>query len=341
MRKKFFVAVTVSILALLIAVPVYAGPSITVDGEPVVFGEQGPVMLHGRTFIPIDEIFDIMGFDVAWNQEGDQVTLTSLDNVVVMTMGSDEFSVDGEYQELDYPMQLIYGVPMLLLRPILDITGYQFIFDGATQTVHLFIDEEPPAGVHIQGNYFSGVTSGFDFTGWYLHEECFEALRQLPNFTWFEQRDNSLAHDISQIATLTNLTSLRLSGARVSDISPLSALVDLRELNLDGNQISDVAPLAGLENLTHLSLRHNRVSDLTPLAGLSSLESLYLGVNQITDISVLSGLTNLTRLDIGANDIDDLSPIAALANLEFLDAWLVEFEDFSPMGHIEWVFLGR
>ncbi len=125
--------------------------------------------------------------------------------------------------------------------------------------------------------------------------------------------------DISLLASLTDLTSLDLSGNDISDISPLASLTDLTVLDLSWNDIDDISPLASLTNLTVLNLSGNDISDISPLASLTDLTELNLSGNAMSDISPLASLTNLTVLDLDWNDIDDISVLTNLTNLTWLN----------------------
>ena len=98
------------------------------------------------------------------------------------------------------------------------------------------------------------------------------------------------------LAHLTELRTLDLGGChQISDIASLVDLTQLVSLRLHYNQIEDLGPLANLTNLTELHLHNNRIMDVSPLANLTRLESLEIHNNPITDYSLLDGLS-LTHL---------------------------------------------
>ncbi|MCH8292976.1 leucine-rich repeat domain-containing protein [Candidatus Poribacteria bacterium] len=95
--------------------------------------------------------------------------------------------------------------------------------------------------------------------------------------------------DVSPLASLTHLTSLKLTSldlrnTQVSDVSPLASLTNLTSLDLSSTQVSDVSPLASLTNLTSLNLTNTQVSDVSPLASLTKLTSLYLPKTRVSGI---------------------------------------------------------
>lgn len=80
---------------------------------------------------------------------------------------------------------------------------------------------------------------------------------------------------------LLSLKGVGIWDSGISDITPLKSLTNLTTLSLSGNNISDIRPLTSLTNLTSLSLRDNKISDITPLKSLTKLTTLDLIGNPI------------------------------------------------------------
>ncbi|MCU0544903.1 MAG: leucine-rich repeat domain-containing protein [Oscillatoriaceae cyanobacterium Prado104] len=137
--------------------------------------------------------------------------------------------------------------------------------------------------------------------------------------------------DITPLQSLTNLTSLNLTGNQISDITPLQFLTNLTHLLLHDNQISDITPLQFLTNLTHLLLHDNQISEIAPLQSLTSLKFLILHGNQISDIAPLQSLTSLTSVNLGSNKISDITPLQFLNNLMGLYLQSNRISDITPL----------
>ena len=58
-----------------------------------------------------------------------------------------------------------------------------------------------------------------------------------------------------------DLTRLSRPKEGITDISPLAGLTNLSTLRLNSNQITDISPLADLTNLTRLLLGGNKITD--------------------------------------------------------------------------------
>ena len=93
---------------------------------------------------------------------------------------------------------------------------------------------------------------------------------------------------------LTSLSSLYLTGNKISDVKPLAGLTKLSSLYLGHNQIKDISVLTKVTHLMTLELRENQIADLAPLAKQTEVNLLLLERNKITD---LTPLVNAAKAD--------------------------------------------
>ncbi len=120
------------------------------------------------------------------------------------------------------------------------------------------------------------------------------------------------ASAMRRLGTLTNLTSLDLSGCyNISDLTPLSNLTNLTELTLgDCDNISDLLPLSNLTNLTYLYLYGcDNISDLTPLSNLTNLEVLDIRWTNVKSLNGLENAGNLRILYVAGCGLTDTSAL--------------------------------
>jgi len=120
--------------------------TVTIDGVAVEFEGQEPMIVGGRTLVPVRGVFEILGFYPAWSRTAQTATLTRDDYVVVLTIGSYEFTTNGEVFTLDVPAQLIGGRTLLPLRAVLESVGYDdmtWISATSTVVIRTGIDDEP------------------------------------------------------------------------------------------------------------------------------------------------------------------------------------------------------
>lgn len=136
--RKMAAAVVVAALVLGVmplAVQADSAIRVTIDGAEVTFEGQGPVIVDGRTLVPVRGVFEQLGFEPIWDGEARTATLTREDYVIVITIDSAAFTTNGETYTLDVPAQIMNDSTMLPLRAVLESVGYELEWDDDTRTV--------------------------------------------------------------------------------------------------------------------------------------------------------------------------------------------------------------
>ncbi len=135
--------ILVTLLSVVLAVTLFAtmafaaDVSVKLDGKTLSF-EQPPVIIEGRTLVPLRAIFEALGASVEW--DGDTKTVTSVkgDVTVKLTIGSNVLYKNAETVELDVPAQIVgEGYTMVPARAIAESYGVTVNWDDATKTVLL------------------------------------------------------------------------------------------------------------------------------------------------------------------------------------------------------------
>jgi len=158
-------AVCVFALALLFSVAAKAQTlSVTIDGQPVAFTDQAPVVVQGRTLVPVRGVFEALGFDVAWYEATQEVILRGPAHTVTITIGRDTFESNGVLRPLEVPAQTINGRTMLPIRAVLESVGLEVGWDAAINTV--WVSTAPrarPSGIRrVRVNTWSMAGGRFD-----------------------------------------------------------------------------------------------------------------------------------------------------------------------------------
>lgn len=146
--------------------------------------------------------------------------------------------------------------------------------------------------------------------------------------------DKGVSTEIHNLSSLSNLTSLSISGTAVSqdDLKSIAALPLLKNLTLQSCSLSSITPLGAAKELVILDLNNNTIRSIQPLSGLQNLQELYLQHNAISDLSALSGISALVKLDVSYNSIASLAPVSTLTALTWLNA---ETNSITDLGSIE------
>jgi len=127
--------------------------SVEIDGQQLVFADQGPVMVDNRTLVPVRGVFDIMGFDLQWEEGTQTVTLTRGDDSIVIRIGAENMSIFNNDRLVSFPglygvpAQIVNGRTMLPLRAVATATGAEVDWDGERRLVTITTPAppEPPA----------------------------------------------------------------------------------------------------------------------------------------------------------------------------------------------------
>jgi len=133
---------------------------VTIDGTPVNFAQQAPVIVENRTLVPVRGVFEQLGFAVTWDDATRAATLTRSDYTIVITIGSNVFTTNGTRHTLDVPAQIINDATMLPLRAVLESIGYRLDWVPATRTV-LIMTEDTLVGSRF--NLLSGHGTTLSF----------------------------------------------------------------------------------------------------------------------------------------------------------------------------------
>ena len=156
MKKKLLsliMALTFVLLVCSFVVSASSGISVYLDGEKVVFDVE-PIVVNGRTMVPMRTIFEKLGATVNW----DEITQTCTAYVedfyekftITLPIEHKEIYVDvvnndGENFHvaipIDVPAQLYNNRTLVPLRAISEVFGCGVQWDGVTQTVNIFSND--------------------------------------------------------------------------------------------------------------------------------------------------------------------------------------------------------
>jgi hypothetical protein len=104
--------------------------NVSLNGSIISFPNQKPVVVDGRTLIPLRGVFDNMGYNIGWNGNTKTVTLTKNGSTIVINIGESFYYLNDKPVAIDVPAQIINGSTMLPLRAIADATGCEVLWDS-------------------------------------------------------------------------------------------------------------------------------------------------------------------------------------------------------------------
>jgi len=116
--------------------------SVTIDGERVNFEGQQPAIVDRRTLVPVRGVFEVLGFEVDWNDTTSTAIITNADYEIRIAIGNNIFTVNGTEHTLDVPAQNIGGRTMVPIRLPLESVRIGVDWDRAISTVLISTDNQ-------------------------------------------------------------------------------------------------------------------------------------------------------------------------------------------------------
>lgn len=142
--------------SVALAVNVAANVGVSVNGTAIEFTGQQPIIQSGSTLVPARGVFEEMGFAVGWNAATNTVTITNSEFTVIVTVGQQNLSVNGQNVQLDVPAQNIGGSTMLPLRAISEAVGADISWNAAAQHAGINFSATPASTSQQQGSIIVG-----------------------------------------------------------------------------------------------------------------------------------------------------------------------------------------
>lgn len=94
-----------------------------------------PQLINSRTMVPMRKIFEELGALVEWNEETQTIIAVKDDNVIIMQIGSDIITVNGEKVALDSPPTIIEGNTLVPIRAVAESFNADVQWEEESQIV--------------------------------------------------------------------------------------------------------------------------------------------------------------------------------------------------------------
>lgn len=146
MRKKLVTVVLMAVLSLNFIVPASAtAPAASnnraSNGIAIMFNDQRldcdqpPVIINGRTLVPLRVIFEALGANVSW--ENGVIVSSKGNDTIVMTIGSKLVYKNGEVSEIEVAPQIINSRTMVPVRIVAESFNCQVEWYGDADVVYI------------------------------------------------------------------------------------------------------------------------------------------------------------------------------------------------------------
>lgn len=131
----------ISFLATLLVVCTFSaetfceeGIKVSINGESVQMN-QNPVIVNGRTLVPLRTIFEALGVKPVWDEKSRTVSATNGTVNMSLALGDSKAVVNGKIVNMDVPGTLINNSTMVPARFIAETLGANVEWDQETKTV--------------------------------------------------------------------------------------------------------------------------------------------------------------------------------------------------------------
>lgn len=108
--------------------------SVILKGKVISF-DQPPIIIDGRTLVPLRAIFEALGATVDWNGETQTVTSKKGNTTVSLTINDSTMYKNGKSITLDVPAQLVNNRTLVPVRAIAEAFDCNVDWNGEIQTV--------------------------------------------------------------------------------------------------------------------------------------------------------------------------------------------------------------
>lgn len=139
--KKLIISTFVA--TMLLSTVASADTTIKYGDETITFAGQQPVIINDRTYVPIRDVFEKLGFEVDWDAEDKVVELEKGEIEVDIDTINNSMSIslddDLGYRRFGFSNRVmnINNRTMLPLRDILEPLGYKLYWDEETKTTNI------------------------------------------------------------------------------------------------------------------------------------------------------------------------------------------------------------
>lgn len=145
MKKLSSVILTFAMVISMLVASIFVSEgvssiSVYVNDEKISF-DQAPIIIDGRSLVPLRAIFEAMGVSVFWDGDSQTVTSTRGGITITLQIGSSIMLNNDSAIILDVPVQLVDGRTFVPVRAIAESFGASVEWEDATATIRITIED--------------------------------------------------------------------------------------------------------------------------------------------------------------------------------------------------------
>jgi hypothetical protein len=116
--------------------PAEAAPRVLLNGQPLAT-TAAPVIVNGRTLVPMRDIFEALNATVVWNGATQEIRAQSDNRSIALQIGARTAVLNGQHVALDQPPLLFRGSTFVPLRFVSEALGTQVSWNSAGEEVRI------------------------------------------------------------------------------------------------------------------------------------------------------------------------------------------------------------
>lgn len=120
---------------------------ITVEfGGEIVEFDVAPMVIEGRTMLPMRKVFECMGAEVTYDEEAKRATAKKDDMEIVFTIDNQFVKVNGVYDKMDVPAMVVNGRTLVPVRFVAEALKAEVLWDEDNEIVSIMMPMEHGTG---------------------------------------------------------------------------------------------------------------------------------------------------------------------------------------------------
>ncbi|WP_340004965.1 copper amine oxidase N-terminal domain-containing protein [Paenibacillus sp. FSL K6-0276] len=138
--KRLFSLFSISLLALILAVPAFAASKpidVYINGSKVSFTAGSPYLANNSVLVPFRVVFEKLGLQVLWDAKTGTVTGKSSNLAITLKIGSNRATVNGTVKKLTTAPVSSAGTTYIPLRFIAEATGGTAVWNSTSRSVQI------------------------------------------------------------------------------------------------------------------------------------------------------------------------------------------------------------
>jgi len=171
MRKAITMLVAIMIMFSVLSphqAHAATGIRVYIDGM-LLSTDQDPIIVNGRTLVPLRSIFEALNARVNWDQKTQTVTAIKRETKIVLKIGDRNATINDRTTSLDTPAQVINGRTLVPVRFVSEALGEEVTWDSKTQIVSITTSKEEVEAVSkisvmLENQYSDGRDVSIHFT---------------------------------------------------------------------------------------------------------------------------------------------------------------------------------